>query len=582
MARKKATLEDKITSAERIKADFRVFTKLVWDHIKLPEPTPTQYDIAKFLQHGPNKISIQAFRGVGKSFITSAYVLWELYRDPQKKIFVVSASKQRADNFTTFTLQLINEMPLLQHLRPKEGQRASRVEFDVGPATADQSPSVRSVGITSQLAGSRADIIVADDIEVPNNSATADMREKLLERVKEFSAILKPLESSKIIYLGTPQTEDSIYRKLPDTFTTRIWPARIPTEKAAEAYGGDLAPYVLEMAKSLPAGSCVDPRRFSELDLADREAEYGKAGFALQFMLSTQLTDMERFPLKLRDLIMMDVQRNTPDALVPMSVAWLPDYKNELGKLPNLGMAGDRFYRYSSVSPETHKYTGSVMAIDPSGRGKDETGYAVVNMLNGFLHVRRVGGLQGGYDTPTLRQLALIAKEEGVNEVIIEPNFGDGMYLELFKPVIANIHPCRVTESERSQAQKERRIIDTLEPVMNRHKLIIDPQVIEDDYRTAQAYDAENKFQKTLVYQMTRITYDKGSLRHDDRLDALALAVFYWTTKIGQDDKRGIQKHKDDLLQKELAGFIARGRGIMSSMNGSIKSKDRFISIKGR
>jgi hypothetical protein len=65
--------------------------------------------------------------------VTSAYVCWVLLNDPQKKILVVSASKNRADNFTTFTLQLIREMPLLQHLAPRAEQRASRVEFDVGP-----------------------------------------------------------------------------------------------------------------------------------------------------------------------------------------------------------------------------------------------------------------------------------------------------------------------------------------------------------------------------------------------------------------------------------------------------------------
>jgi hypothetical protein len=61
------------------------------------------------------------------------------------------------------------------------------------------------------------------------------MREKLIEKTKEYSAILKPLPTAKIIYLGTPQTEDSIYNKLPETFTTRIWPAEIPTAKEAEA-----------------------------------------------------------------------------------------------------------------------------------------------------------------------------------------------------------------------------------------------------------------------------------------------------------------------------------------------------------
>jgi hypothetical protein len=130
------------------------------------------------------------------------------------------------------------------HLAPRSEQRASRVEFDVAPAIADQSPSVRSVGITSQITGSRADIIVSDDVEVMNNSATVDMREKLIERTKEYSAILKPLPDAKVVYLGTPQTEDSIYNKLPSTFETRVWPARVPTEKEAESYGAKLAPYV--------------------------------------------------------------------------------------------------------------------------------------------------------------------------------------------------------------------------------------------------------------------------------------------------------------------------------------------------
>jgi hypothetical protein len=555
----------------RIKADFRVFLKLVWDQINLPEPTPLQYDIAKYLHHGPNKVCVQAFRGVGKSFITSAYVLWELLRDPQKKILVVSASKQRADSFSTFTLQLINEMPLLAHLKPGPNQRASRVEFDVGPATADQSPSVRSVGITSQIAGSRADIIVADDVEIPNNSATADMREKLIERIKEFSAVLKPLPSSKTIYLGTPQTEDSIYNKLADTFETRIWPARIPTRAEFEKYGGKLAPYVVKLMETLSAGQPTDPRRFDTYDLAAREAEYGKSGFSLQFMLNTQLSDLEKFPLKIKDLIVMDTQVDR----APMKVEWLPDYKNELSKLPNVAMAGDRFYSPAAYSDEFKDYTGSVMSIDPSGRGKDETGYAVVKMLNGFLYVRRCGGLPGGYDTATLQQLALIAKAEKVNHIIVEANFGDGMYTELLKPILATVHPCVVEEVKHS-TQKERRIIDTLEPVMNRHKLIFDRMVVEDDYRTAQAYEADNKFTKCLVYQLTRLCHEKGALRHDDRLDALAIAVNYWIERIGQDADRGIAGEKERLLDIELRKFMDNATGFKRP------DKRKWFSLKGR
>jgi hypothetical protein len=563
-------------STDPLKTDFRNFLFIVWKHIGLPDPTPIQYDIASFLQHGPPKIAIQAFRGVGKSFITSAYVLWRLYNNPQLKFLVVSASKSRADAFSTFTMRLIQEMDILAHLRPREDQRNSRIEFDVGPAKADQSPSVKSVGITGQITGSRADEIIADDVEVLNNAATADMREKLMERIREFSAVLKPLEEARIIYLGTPQTEDSIYNKLPETFLTRIWPALVPTQQEQEKYGVNLAPYIRKLMSAKPEGTTTDPERFSDIDLAGRQAEYGRSGFSLQFMLNTSLSDEDRHPLKVRDLIVMDI----PKDKAPMKVNWLPDYKREVKELPNLAMAGDRFYAPASSDDTFAEYTGAVMSIDPSGRGKDETGYAVVKMLNGFLFVTRAGGLPGGYDNATLTQLAQIAKEEGVNQIIIEANFGDGMYQALFEPVVSRIHPCSVEEVKHS-SQKERRIIDTLEPVMGRHRLVVDRQVIEDDYRTAQAYEADNKFTKTLVYQMTRVTLDRGSLKHDDRLDALAIAVSFWTDNMKQDADRGISAEREAALDAELNRFVDNALGKRRQMDtGSLRLLNR-ISTNG-
>ena len=143
--------------------DFKVFLFAVWKHLNLPEPTRSQYMMGEWLQTGPTKLVIEAFRGIGKSWVTAAFVCWLLMRDPQLKIMVVSASKLRADDFSTFVLRLIHEVPFLQHLQPRDGQRSSKIAFDVGPARADQSPSVKSVGITGQLTGSRADVIIADD-----------------------------------------------------------------------------------------------------------------------------------------------------------------------------------------------------------------------------------------------------------------------------------------------------------------------------------------------------------------------------------------------------------------------------------
>ena len=152
--------------------NFKNFLYLCWRHLNLPEPTPIQYDIADYLQSPDKRLVIEAFRGVGKSWITSAFVCHQLLLNPQRNILVVSASKSRADDFSTFTQRLIGEMPMLQHLQPRNNQRQSKVSFDVAPATASHAPSVKSMGITGQLTGSRADLIIADDVESANNSQT--------------------------------------------------------------------------------------------------------------------------------------------------------------------------------------------------------------------------------------------------------------------------------------------------------------------------------------------------------------------------------------------------------------------------
>ena len=531
-----------------VSQDFRKFVYLTWKTLNLPDPTPVQYDIAKYLQNGPKRSIIEAFRGVGKSWLTSAFVCWVLYNNPQLKILVVSASKERADAFASFVKRLIQEMPILQHLQANEGQRDSMLSFDVGPALPDHSPSVKSVGITGQLTGSRADLIIADDIEVINNSATQIGRDKLSELVKEFDAILKPLDHARIIYLGTPQTEMSLYNKLPERgYELRVWTAEYPTIHKVEAYKGALAPFLVKKLSedSTLVGQPTDPKRFGIEDLEERKASYGKAGYAMQFMLDTTLSDADRYPLKIADLII----QNLNPAMAHMKVAWATSPELCISDLPNLALTGDRFYRPMWHSEEMHDYTGAVMSIDPSGRGKDETGYAVVKMLTGNLYLTDQGGYSGGYSEETLIKLAETAKRNNVKQIIVESNFGDGMFSQLLKPILGRIYPCSVEEVRHSQ-QKELRIIDTLEPVMGQHRLIVDQKLIQKDYDTA----PDPKY--SLFYQMTRLTRDRGALVHDDRLDALAIAVAFWTEAMARDNNKAVDKIKTDLLDKELKNFI--------------------------
>ena len=541
-----------MTEIPKALRDFRNFTYLVWQHLGLPEPTPIQYDIANYLQHSPKRCIIEAFRGVGKSYITAAYVVHQLLLNPDKKFMVVSASKARADDFSTFTQRIITELPICQHLVAKEGQRWSKIAFDVAPAKASGSPSVKSVGVTGQLTGSRADIIIADDVEVPNNSMTHMMRERLAESVKEFDAVLKP--DGKIIYLGTPQNEMSLYNTLLNRgYEMRVWPARYPTlERSEKAYGSRLAPLVYETLQDKGEavyGLPTDAKRFNDEDLLERELSYGRSGFALQFMLDTSLSDTNKYPLKLADLMIMSCDRDTAPEKVVYGIM------KPVQELPNVGLSGDRFYAPEETVGRS-EYSGSVLAIDPSGRGSDETAYAIVKMLNGFLYVVDAGGIAGGYSADTLQHLCDLAKLHKVNMVLIESNFGDGMFTELIKPYLTNTHPVSLEEVRHSK-QKEARIIDTLEPVMNQHRLVVDPKVIHKDYDSVQDMPPEKGMKYMLTYQMTRITKQRGALAHDDRLDVLAMAVQYWVDQMAADADKEIQNRKVELLDAELDKFMA-------------------------
>ncbi len=530
--------------------NFALFVWVVWKSIGLPPPTPIQTDMSNTLQNPPSRrFIIQGFRGVAKSFITCAYVVWRLWRNPNLKIMIVSASKERADANAQFIKKIIAELPFLSHLKAGKDQRDTQNIFDVGPAKPDHSPSVKSVGITGQLTGSRADIIIADDVEVPGNSFTQSMRDKLFELVKEFDAILKP--SGEVIYLGTPQNEMSLYNELQERgYTTYIWPARFPyDEKHRASYGSRLAPYIARIFDADPsvAGAPTDPRRFDDDDLRERELSYRKAGFMLQFMLDTSLSDADKYPLKLRDLIVTHLGREE----APLKFTWMPSPQGLHQNLPLVGLKGDRYYAPHSMSQEVGKYTYKLLVVDPSGRGKDETGYAVLYFLNGFIFLMEVGGLLGGYSDETLEALAKIAKKWGINEAVIEGNFGDGMYVKLLTPVLAATHKCAITEVK-SKGQKEVRIIDTLEPVLTNHRLVVNLETIQKDHDEAQQSEPYHSF----FYQLTRLTADRGALKADDRLDAVAIGVGHLCSIMDVSPDEGINAAREDFFEDALEGLM--------------------------
>ena len=510
---------------EALQDDFKLFLQALWQQLDLPSPTRAQYAIADYLQHGPKRLQIQAFRGVGKSWITGAFVLWTLFNNSEKKIMIISASKERADNMSIFLQKLIIETPWLSHLQPKsDDSRWSRISFDVN-CSPHQAPSVKSVGITGQLTGSRADLMILDDIEVPGNSLTEMMREKLLQLCTEAESILTPKDDSRIMYLGTPQTVFTVYRKLAErNYRPFIWPARYPRKLAS--YEGLIAPQLQEdIDQGAGKWQVTDPDRFNEDDLIEREAAMGRSNFMLQFMLDTSLSDAEKFPLKMADLIVTSVNpKSAPDDIV-----WCSDPRNVIKELPTVGLPGDYFYSPMQLSGTWDSYQETICSVDPSGRGTDETAAAYISQRNGFLYLHEMRAYRDGYSDQTLLDILKGCGKYGVTKLVIETNFGDGIVSELFKKHLIQTKQGIDVEEVRANVRKEDRIIDALEPILNQHRLVVDRSVIDWDYSSNKDAPPEQRILYMLFYQMSRMCREKGAVKHDDRIDCLAQGVKYFT-----------------------------------------------------
>ena len=536
-----------------LQQDFKLFLQALWAELGLPSPTRAQYAIADYLQNGPKRLQVQAFRGVGKSWITGAFVLWTLFNDPERKVMIISASKERADNMSIFLQKLIIDTPWLKHLQPKsDDSRWSRISFDVN-CSPHQAPSVKSVGITGQLTGSRADLMILDDVEVPGNSLTEFMREKLLQLCTEAESILTPKSDSRIMYLGTPQTTFTIYRRLAErNYRPMVWPARYPRADKLNKYGEVLAQDILEDIEQGVEEWTPTDDRFTDEDLVEREASMGRSNFMLQFQLDTTLSDAQKFPLNMADLIVTSVNPTT----APENIIWCSDPSKVIRDAPTVGLPGDYFYSPMQLVGEWSSYDETICSVDPSGRGTDETAAAFLSQRNGLIYLHEMSAYRDGYSDSTLLDILAKCRTYGVTSLVIETNFGDGIVGELFKKHLINTKQHINIEEVRANVRKEDRIIDSLEPVLNQHRLIIDRGVIDWDYASNKDSPAEERLLYMLFYQMSRMCREKRAVKHDDRLDCLAQGVKYFTDALSISAQDQIRLRKAEEWDYMLEEFI--------------------------
>ena len=175
------------------------------------------------------------------------------------------------------------------------------------------------------------------------------------------------------------------------------------------------------------------------------------------------------------------------------------------------------------------EYSETICSVDPSGRGTDETAAAFLSQRNGFIYLHEIRASRDGYSDKTLLNILDGCKKYGVTKLVIETNFGDGIVSELFRKHLINRRQPVDIEEVRANVRKEDRIIDSLEPVLNQHRLVVDRSVVEWDYKSNPDAAPEERLIYMLFYQMSRMCREKGAIKHDDRLDCLAQGVKYFT-----------------------------------------------------
>lgn len=533
--------DDKYWDEELLLDNFLVFYVYAFAHLGLPAPSRMQLEIASYVANREHMHRlVWSPRGIAKSLTSEIYCVWRLANDPDEHILVLSQSSKRAKAYTQFVKKLIALLPLTRLMSPRNNiERTSGESFDIVGATPSDSPSVYASGVGNSIAGMRASILIIDDIETHITVQSLPLIERSQHGVDEAHNLLMSGKDESIT-LATPHSQNSIYLPWLDTGTHAfICPAKYPANDMD--YMGFLAPFIKERIKNDPSlvGRAID-ERLNEQFLREKELKIGRSNFKLQYMCDVSEADNLKHPLKLSDLIVDSVSDD--DAPLKIGYSSMPD-KMLFGVKHN-GFKADKLYQPLFKSDERARYEQKIMFIDPAGRGKDETGIAIVYTLNTRIFIKKVTGINGGYEADTMETVANMCALHGVKTLVIESNFGDGALYKAIQPYIRALSPETGIVERRATGQKEIRIIRSLEPLLNQHRIIIDKDTLEKDSQSPIKY--------TFTYQFSHITEERNCLPHDDRLDALDGAVRFAIENLSNNEGFGFKKLEQQIGEENL------------------------------
>ncbi|SDG43331.1 phage terminase large subunit [Roseospirillum parvum] len=251
---------DPPAGAVHLGVDFIEFL-YIWNALEGQATPAHQRRMARWLaarwrrrrRRGEGQALLMAFRNSGKSTVVGLFCAWLLLDNPSLRILVMAADHALAKKMVRNVKRIIERHPLTRHLKPPRRDQWAADQFTVARPRELRDPSMLAKGVGANVTGSRADIIVCDDVEVPNTCDTAPKRADLRQRLSELDYVLVPGGLS--LYVGTPHTYNTIYAAEPcrdmgeavpflagfarleipieDAHHRPAWPERFPVERIA-------------------------------------------------------------------------------------------------------------------------------------------------------------------------------------------------------------------------------------------------------------------------------------------------------------------------------------------------------------
>ncbi len=446
----------------------------IWNRLNAATTPAHHLRIARWLglawERGETRLLLMCFRGAGKSTVVGLYCAWLLSRRPDLRLLVLSAEQGLATRMVRNVRQIIRRHPFCRHLLPRHGGEWAADRFTVRRSGVSRDPSMVARGIEANITGSRADVVICDDVEVPGNSDTATKRADLRERLAEIAFVLVP--GGQMLFIGTPHTTDTIY--------------------ATEQRPGRDTPFLAGFRRLViplldSDGSSVWPERFTPERIAELRARVGPRAFAAQMQLEPQPPEDARLD---------------PAAMVP--------YEDELTlHAANHGfrlLLGGRTLVAASAFWDP--------AFGAPGRGDASVFAALFTDAEGTRYLHRVAYLthdpRAGTDAATqlCRQVARLAQELHLPSVTVENN-GLGRFLPgLLRAEMARARvACSVVERASTRSKTER-ILAAFEPLLAARRL----------------WAHQSVFATRLIEEM-REWRAEARAAADDGLDAVAGAI---------------------------------------------------------